>query len=82
MVVRVGSTFTAEKLAPGIYKMRYRINVNGELHVYQAKEDFALTQSVAETETGTSTRFSRLTVTLYKVRDCNLQTEEIPLSAF
>jgi hypothetical protein len=82
MFVRVGTTFTAEKLGPGTYKMRYKMNINGKLHAFQAKEDFVLTQTVTETETGTSTRFSRMTVTLYKVRDGNMQVEEIPLDKF
>jgi hypothetical protein len=37
---------------------------------------------VTETDTGTRTRFSRMTVTLYKVSDGNMQTEEVPASSF
>ena len=79
MFVRVGTTFTAENLSPGTYKMRYKMNINGKPSAFQAKDDFVLTQTVTQTETGTSTRFSNMTVTLYKVQDGNMQVEEIPL---
>ncbi len=82
MFVRVGTTFTAEKLGPGTYKMRYKMNINGKISAFQAKEEFVLTQTVTPTESGTSTRFSNMTVTLYKVRDGNMQVEEIPLDKF
>jgi curved DNA-binding protein CbpA len=82
MFIQAGSEFTAEKLAPGTYKMRYKIIVDGQPKVYQAKDDFILSQTVTETDTGTRTRFSRMTVTLYKVSDGNMQTEEVPASSF
>lgn len=78
LFVRVGSTFTAVKLAPDTYRMRYKMIINGEPHVFEAKENFVL----SETETETGTRFSRVRVTLYKVKDGNMQTEEIPLDRF
>jgi curved DNA-binding protein CbpA len=82
MFVQVGTKFTAEKLSPGTYKLRYKMSINGVDKAFQAKEDFTLSQTVTETETGTRTQFSRMTVTLFKVRDGNMQTEEIPLGSF
>ncbi len=78
MFVRIGTTFTANELAPGTYKMRYKMIINGKPRVFEAKEDFVL----SETETETGTRFSRVRVTLYKVKNGNMQTEEIPLDRF
>lgn len=78
MFVRVGTKFTAEKLAPGTYKMRYKITANGKPRVYEAKEQFVL----SETKTENGTRFSRMTVTLFTVKDGNMQTEEVPLDRF
>lgn len=82
MFVRVGTAFTAEKLASGTYKMRYKMNINGQDRAFQAKDDFVLSQTETETDNGISTRFSRMTVTLYKVKDGNMQTEEIPVASF
>jgi curved DNA-binding protein CbpA len=82
MFVRVGTAFTAEKLAAGTYKMRYKMRIDNQDRAFQAKDDFVLTQTRNETENGISTRFSRMTVTLYKVKDGNLQTEEIPVASF
>ena len=82
MYVRVGTAFTAEKLAAGTYKMRYKMKIDDQDRAFQAKDDFVLSQTTNETENGISTRFSRMTVTLYKVKDGNLQTEEIPLTSF
>ena len=78
MFVRIGTTFTANELAPGTYKMRYKMIINGKPRVFEAKEDFVL----SETETETGTRFSRVRVTLYKVKNGNMQTAEIPLDRF
>ena len=78
MFVRVGTKFTAEKLAPGTYKMRYKITSIGKPRVYEAKEQFVL----SETKTENGTRFSRMTVTLFTVKDGNMQTEEVPLDKF
>lgn len=82
MFVRVGTAFTAEKLAAGTYKMRYKMKIDDQDRAFQAKEDFVLSQTTNETDNGISTRFSRMTVTLYKVKDGNLQTEEIPITSF
>lgn len=82
MFVRVGTAFTAEKLAAGTYKMRYKMKIGDQDRAFQAKEDFVLSQTRNETDNGISTRFSRMTVTLYKVKDGNLQTEEIPVASF
>lgn len=82
MFVRVGTAFTAEKLEPGTYKMRYKMNINGKDHAFQTKDDFVLSQTETEIDNGIRTRFSRMTVTLYKVKDGNLQTEEIPITSF
>lgn len=78
MVTSLGTKFTAEKLAPGTYRMRYKITANGKPRVYQAKEQFVL----SETRTENGTRFSRMTVTLFTVKDGNMQTEEVPLDKF
>lgn len=76
--VREGTKFTAEKLSPADYTMRYKIVTSGKARVYRARDVFTL----SETETETGTRFSRVTVTLYKVRDGNMQADEVPEGQF
>lgn len=76
--VREGTKFTAEKLSPADYTMRYKIVTAGKARVYRAKDVFTL----SETETETGTRFSRVTVTLYKVRDGNMRADEVPEEQF
>lgn len=76
--VREGTKFTAEKLSPANYTMRYKVVTSGKSRVYMAREVF----NVSETETETGTKFSRVTVTLYQVRDGNLKTDEVPEEQF
>lgn len=76
--VRVGSTFTADKLPPGTYRFRYKINVNGKITVFEAKEDFVLTETSIEN----GTRASKMSVTLFKVPNGNLQMAEVSLDRF
>jgi TPR repeat protein len=78
LYIRVGTKFTAEKLAPGTYKMRYKITADGKTRVYEAKEQFVL----SETKTENGTRFSRMTVTLFTVKDGNMQMDEVPMDRF
>lgn len=71
MLVKAGEKFTAKTLSPGKYKMRYRFSDSKK--IFEAKSIFAVTEE--KTETGT--RFSRITVTLYKTKDGNMQTTEV-----
>jgi TPR repeat protein len=71
--VQVGSTFTADKLPPGIYRFRYKINMNGKMTVFEAKEDFVL----AETPVENGIRSSKMSVTLFKVPNGNLRMAEV-----
>lgn len=54
------------------------MTINGRPRAFEAKEDFVLSETTMET----GTRFSRVKVTLYTVKDGNMQTEEIPLGQF
>lgn len=76
--VRQGTSFTAEKLSPTDYRMRYKIVTAGKAHVYLARDVFTL----SETPTETGTRFSRVTVSLYNVKDGNMHTDEVPEGQF
>jgi curved DNA-binding protein CbpA len=76
--VRQGTSFTAEKLSPTDYRMRYKIVTAGKAHVYLARDVFSL----SETPTETGTRFSRVTVSLYTVKDGNMHTDEVPEDQF
>lgn len=71
--VQVGSTFTADKLPPGIYRFRYKINMNGKMTVFEAKENFVL----AETPIENGIRSSKMSVTLFKVPKGNLRMAEV-----
>ena len=71
MLVKAGEKFTAKNLSPGNYKMRYRFSDSKK--VFEANNVFAVTEE--KTESGT--RFSRITVTLYKTKDGNMQTAEV-----
>ena len=76
MFVKNGNSFTAEALAPGAYRLRYRYI--GSADTFEAEETFAL----SETRTETGTRFSRMTVTLYKVANGNMTVKKVDASEF
>jgi hypothetical protein len=59
--------FTVEKVTSGTYDVRYRDLSSGSL---ARSEQF----SVEETETLEGTRYSNITMTLYKIRNGNMQT--------
>lgn len=71
ILVKAGERFIAKNIAPGNYKMRYRFSDTKK--VFEAKTLFTVSQE--KTETGT--RYSQITVTLYKTKDGNMQTEEV-----
>ena len=56
--------------------MRYRYM--GSDDTYEADRAFALRQE----ETDTGTRYSNVTVTLFRVRDGNMQTKKVPPESF
>ena len=76
MYIKAGETFTAFGLPPGSYIFRYRFI--GSTKTYQADSVFPL----EETSTAEGTRFSNVTVTLFKVSNGNLQTKEVPEEEF
>ena len=59
--------FTMEKVTAGTYDVRYRDLSQGSL---ARSEEF----SVKETETLDGTRYSNITMTLYKIRNGNMRT--------
>ena len=71
MYVKQGETFKAEAILPGTYVFRYRFI--GSEDTYESDKDFPLTQ----TETDTGTRFSNVSVTLFKVKDGNMSTRKV-----
>jgi len=73
--VRANQRFTVENLTPGNYDVRYRNLDTGKL---QRSEPLQL----EEFRTTTGVRFSRTTLTLYKVRDGNAQIYDISESEF
>jgi len=73
--VPAGSTFTVEDILPGKYDVRYRDLVSGRL---ARTESFEL----KEIEKEGSTQFSNISLTLYKVRNGNMETYEISESEF
>jgi hypothetical protein len=76
MFVKNGETFTAEAVAPGAYRLRYRYI--GSEDTFEADETFTL----AESKTETGTRFSRMTVTLYKVANGNMTVKKVDPTNF
>ena len=76
MFVRNGESFTAATVAPGAYRLRYRYI--GSADTFEAEETFTLT----ETRTGSEMRFSRVTVTLYKVANGNMTVKKVDASEF
>lgn len=76
MFVKNGESFTAEAVAPGAYRLRYRYI--GSVDTFEAEETFIL----SETPTENGTRFSRVTVTLYKVANGNMTVKKVDTSEF
>jgi hypothetical protein len=76
MYIKRGESFTAKTLPAGTYTLRYRFT--GDETTFEAIEPFVLEQ----TTTDKGTRYSRVTVTLYKVENGNLQTKVVPPDRF
>lgn len=76
MFVKNGESFTADAVAPGDYKLRYRYI--GSNDTFEAGDTFTL----SETRTPDGTRFSRVTVTLYKVANGNMTVKRVDSSEF
>lgn len=76
MYVKHGETFKAEAILPGTYVFRYRFI--GSEDTFESDKDFPLTQ----TETETGTRYSNVTVTLFKVKDGNMSTRKVDPDSF
>lgn len=76
MFVKNGENFTAETMVPGAYRLRYRYI--GSVDTFEAEETFTL----SETATENGTRFSRVTVTLYKVANGNMTVKKVDASEF
>lgn len=68
-------SFTLRNVSSGNYDIRYRDLTSRQL---SRSENFSL----QEIDTGTGTQFSRLTMTLYKVQNGNMQTYRISESEF
>jgi hypothetical protein len=74
--VRARESFTAEKITPGKYDVRYRdLNSGGTTKT----QDFQLTETK---EQDGRINYSNMTMTLYKVANGNMQTEPIDEEAF
>ena len=76
MYVKQGETFTAKSLMPGTYVFRYRFT--GSDDTYESDNPFVLVQ----TKTEAGTRYSNITVTLFRVKDGNMQTRKVDSSKF
>ena len=74
--VRARESFTAEKITPGKYDVRYKDLDSGSL---AKSEEFPLTETK---EQDGSINYSNITMTLYKVIDGNMKTEAISEEAF
>jgi hypothetical protein len=70
-----GQTFTTKRVRPGKYDVRYQSLASG---VILKTESFDLT----EVETSEGTRYKSMRMTLYKVRDGNMQTTSISEDEF
>lgn len=69
------SNFTLENVAPGRYDVRYQdLSLGG----FSKTEEF----SIVETKTSRGTEFTDLSLTLYKVSNGNMLTEQIDPSEF
>jgi hypothetical protein len=73
--VRAHESFTAEKITPGKYDVRYKDLDSGSLN---KSEEFPLT----ETKDGEGINYSTITMTLYKVANGNMKTEAIDEESF
>lgn len=76
MFAKNGESFSANSVVPGSYRMRYRYI--GSADTFEAEETFVL----SETRTDTGTRFSRMTVTLFKVANGNMTVKKVDASEF
>ena len=76
MYVKKGETFSAKSLKAGTYVFRYRFI--GSDDTFESDKPFSLIQ----TKTDTGTRYSNITVTLFKVRDGNMTTRKVDPSSF
>lgn len=76
LYVKHGETFKAEAILPGTYVFRYRFI--GSEDTFESDKSFQLIQ----TETETGTRYSNVTVTLFKVRDGNMSTRKVDPNSF
>jgi hypothetical protein len=76
MYVKHGETFKAEAILPGTYVFRYRFI--GSEDTFESDKSFQLKQ----TETETGTRYSNVTVTLFKVKDGNMSTRKVDPNSF
>jgi len=73
--IRASDSFTLQKVRAGNYDVRYRDLDSGAL----ARSDAF---DIEEHRTEAGVRFSRFTMTLYKVRDGNMRTHDIAESEF
>ena len=76
MYVKKGEKFLAQSLKPGTYVFRYRFI--GSDDTFESDKSFVLT----ETKTETGTRYSTVTVTLFKVRAGNMTSRKVDPSTF
>lgn len=76
MYVKKGEIFSAKSLKPGTYVFRYRFI--GSDDTFESDQPFVL----EETKTDRGTRYSNVTVTLFKSRDGNMKTRKVDPSAF
>ena len=72
--IKQGETFTAKKLSPGKYEVRYRELYENNVPEYGSKSEVF---SLKQRRTPTGTEYSTLSLTLYKVRNGNARTERI-----
>ena len=75
--IRQGESFTTKSINPGTYEIRYAT-------IYENKEASSASKSepftMKEKQEPDGIRYSRFSLTLYKVRDGNTQTYAIPMS--
>lgn len=76
MYVKKGETFSAKSLKAGTYVFRYRFI--GSDDTFESDKPFSLVQ----TKTETGTRYSNVSVTIFKVRDGNMTTRKVDPSSF
>jgi hypothetical protein len=76
MYVKNGESFTAESIAAGSYKMRYRFVGNDD--TFEANETFQM----SETRESDGIKFSRINVTLFKVLNGNMSVKKVDATDF